>query len=540
MYKIVNDRDKFIKFYGHYRDRIWVGYNSRGYDQWIVKAILADFDPYAMNDWIINKDRKGHEFSNLLHSFPIINYDTQVGFRSLKELEGFMGSDIRECEVPFDIDRKLTKDELQSVISYCEHDVMETFRVFIETKSEFESHIGLIQEFGLPLTMMNKTKAQISAIILGANKIQRDDEFNIRYPDTINMGKYKDILNVYDNWSKNVRDYKELSFNYEIAKVPHTFGVGGLHGAIKGYIGEGTYLLADVSSYYPALMIEYDFLSRNVSNKARFKLIRDERLVLKAKRDPREYPRKIVINATFGASKDKYNNLYDPLQSNNICIGGQLLLVDLIEKLENHCEIIQSNTDGVLIKLYKNIDEPKIKRICDEWSKRTRMDLDFKRYNKVIQKDVNNYIMAGEKGVERKGAVKESTVLDRNLHIVKEAVVNYFLYGTSPEDTIMNSNSLMDFQGIVKVSHKYDYAWKDGKIYKERVFRFFASKEDSDGTLYKKHKSKDSLDKVARVPDKCFIDNTNIVDKTVPDKLDRQWYIDSAYSMIGDFVKGRK
>ncbi|MGL5717265.1 MAG: hypothetical protein ACRCX2_29910 [Paraclostridium sp.] len=52
-------------------------------------------------------------------------------------------------------------------------------------------------------------------------------------------------------------------------------------------------------------------------------------------------------NSTYGASKDKFNNLYDPLMANNVCITGQLLLVDLLEKLEkglgDKAMLIQSN-----------------------------------------------------------------------------------------------------------------------------------------------------------------------------------------------------
>ena len=39
-------------------------------------------------------------------------------------------------------------------------------------------------------------------------------------------------------------------------------------------------------------------------------------------------------NSTYGASKDKHNALYDPSMANNVCINGQLLIVDLLEKLE--------------------------------------------------------------------------------------------------------------------------------------------------------------------------------------------------------------
>jgi hypothetical protein len=46
-------------------------------------------------------------------------------------------------------------------------------------------------------------------------------------------------------------------------------------------------------------------------------------------------------NGTYGAMKDKHNSLYDPRQANNVCVAGQLLLLDLIEKLEDHCELLQ-------------------------------------------------------------------------------------------------------------------------------------------------------------------------------------------------------
>ena len=41
--------------------------------------------------------------------------------------------------------------------------------------------------------------------------------------------------------------------------------------------------------------------------------------------------------------------------ANNICINGQLLLIDLIEQIEKRfgdtCQLIQANTDGNLVKL---------------------------------------------------------------------------------------------------------------------------------------------------------------------------------------------
>lgn len=537
---IFNDVEKLQKFYDYYKNRIWVGYNSRNYDQWVIKAMLCGFNPYEMSDWIINKDRKGFEFSRLLNKFPILNYDCSVGFRSLKELEAFMGDDIRESNVPWDIDRKLTPTEMRDTIEYCKHDVMETFKVFVETMEEFESHIGLINEFKLGIENVNKTKAQLSALILGASKVTRKDEFDITLPDTLEMGKYQWIADWYLDWAKNSKSYETMSLSTDINGVPHTFGIGGLHGSRDNYFGEGTFIMADVASYYPAIMIEYGFLSRNVTDKSKFRKIRDERIIMKQNKDKRQQPRKIVLNSTFGASKDKYNNLYDPLQANNICIAGQLLLVDLLEKLDGKCELIQSNTDGILIKLYSDDDMDEIKSICDEWCKRTRMDLELDIYRKVIQKDVNNYIIIDEKGdVKRKGAyVKKLNSLDNDLPIVNKAVVEYLVNGVDIEDTILASNRLIDFQKITKVSSKYDYASHNGVILHEKVHRCFASMDSNDGTLFKKHKNKDTLDKTGGTPEHCFIDNSDISGKTVPTKLDKMWYINLAKDRVKGFLGG--
>ena len=550
MYQIVNDKAKFEKFYKHYKDRVWVGYNSRNYDQWVAKAILADFDPYLINDWIINQDRKGYEFSRLLNDFPILNYDcsgSQITLnRSLKELEGFMGHEIKESSVPFDIDRKLTNSEIQEVLKYCKHDVMETFEVFMHTIEDYESHVGLLQEFGLDISYISKTKAQLSAIILGASKREYKDEFDVSVPDTLQLGKYEWIKDWYLDWGKNVKDYDKMKLKTEVADVDHVFAIGGLHGSIDNHIGEGYYLMADVASYYPAIMIEYNYLSRNVSNPKKFTMIRDERIRMKAMKDKRQNPRKIVLNGTYGASKDKYNSLYDPLQANNVCIAGQLLLTDLIEKVETNCQLIQSNTDGIMVKLYDKNDDAKIRAICNEWEKRTRMDLEFEVYTKVFQKDVNNYIIIpdgelydskGKERFKRKGAwVKQLSPLDNNLPIVNKAIVDYFTQGISPEQTILGCDKLIDFQIITKVGRKYDYAYHNGKILHERVNRCFASKNQSDETLYKKHKSKVTLDKVANTPDNLFIDNSNVTEKSVPTNLDKQWYVNLAKDRIKQFM----
>ena len=50
---IINSRDELQALYDAHRADIWVGYNSRHYDQYILKSILCGLNPKEMNDWII-------------------------------------------------------------------------------------------------------------------------------------------------------------------------------------------------------------------------------------------------------------------------------------------------------------------------------------------------------------------------------------------------------------------------------------------------------------------------------------------------------
>ncbi|PGC86194.1 hypothetical protein [Bacillus toyonensis] len=530
----VNNEQALIDYYHEHKNEIWIGYNSRHYDQFILKAIICGFTPQAINEWIILDHKPGWKFYKDFWKVQLYNFDVMTNkFRSLKQLEGFQGHDIRETSVSFNISRKLTEEEIEEVIKYCRHDVHETMHIFMETITEFESQVELLKMFNLPLRNISKTKAQLSAFILDAKQpaVPRDDEFNFTFPNTLQINKYTEVLDFY----KENKDYNKV-LELNVAGVPHLFAWGGLHGARNNYYGEGYFLNIDVESYYPALMIEYDYLSRNIKDPAKFREVRDTRLKYKAAKDKRQAPLKIVINGTYGAMKDKYNGLYDPLMANNVCIAGMTLLLDLIEKLEPYCEIIQSNTDGVLVKLRHYDDYDLIDDICYEWEQRTRMGLEFDEFVKVIQKDVNNYILVDAEGnYKSKGAyVKKLNPLDYDLPIVNEAVVNYFVKGIDPEETIFNCTELVKFQKIVKISSKYSHARYGTRRMNEKVFRVFASVDENDKQLCK---VKDGIaEKIAYVPERCFIVNDDLDGKEIPSKLDYWWYWTLANKRIDDFL----
>ena len=534
---VVNDRDKLIEHYKAHAKEIYVTFNGRNYDDYIFKAIICGFDPWKMNEWIIVKERKGWEFSSLLQKVKLNSFDCMVGFNGLKTLEAFSGMSIHETSIPFDYDGDFTDEMIAEVLKYNEHDVLATIKVFMERKSEFDSYMGLLKLFNLPLSYLSKSKAQLSAIILGAKKRRYKDEFNISLPPTMRIEKYTNVVDYFLNgW-----DY-DTKLEIEIAGVPHVYGTGGIHGAIPNYFGEGEFLHVDVNSYYPSLMIRYpEFcMSRSGASVEKFKEIKNKRIAFKKQKDPRANALKIVLNSTYGAMKDTFNPLYDPRSANNVCVFGQLLLTDLIERLEGHCDLIQSNTDGLIVKLHGNEDE--VRRICKEWEDRTGMGLGYDRMTKICQKDVNNYIAVFENGkIEAKGAyVKDLDNLDYDLAIVNEAVRDYLLRKIPVENTILPCTDLRKFQKVVKLSSKYRWVEHEKGTSKEQFFnkcyRVFASKDPSDGRILKCDGVRNPA-KFGNTPDRCFIVNDDITASKTDrfPQLDKDYYVDIAKKRLEDF-----
>ena len=563
---IRNNVEELRQFYNACKDDIFISYNGRQYDQFILKGLLLGYDAGFINDQLIEHNKKGFQIIPKANQIHLNHFDCSTGFHSLKQLEAFMGSEIKESDVPFWLDRPMTEEEEKDLIKYCVHDVKETIKVFEKLRVEFDSHLGLIEAFNLDMTMFSKTKAQLSAHILGAEKTKnRGDEFEYRELDVLDINIYPEVIDWY--FKDENKDYSK-KLEIDLFGVPHIFAYGGLHGALPNYKADGIILCADVASLYPSIMINFDTLSRNVLSPEKFKEIRDKRLEYKAAKNPLQAPMKIVINGTFGASKDQFNPLFDPLQANLTCLYGQWLLLDLIEKVAPHCELIQSNTDGIFMKVSDRATVDKIKSLANEWEKRTNLELEWEEYSHIYQKDVNGYIIFDDNGnYKSKGSfVKKQNELDYDLPILNTALINYFVHNTPVEDTINNCTELRDFQKIVKLTSAYDEgAWKDctfskqpvlnektGKITKkmmwdegsgyrlqDKTFRVFASAREEDGALFKK-KSNKNPEKFANTSEKVFIDNENVLNKPIPEYLDRQWYIDMANDRIRQFLGIKK
>ena len=313
----------------------------------------------------------------------------------------------------------------------------------------------------------------------------------------------------------------------------------------------------DVASYYPHLMTLYGYTSRNIPSPEIFSEVLESRMKAKAAGDSATANAlKLVVNTTYGASLNKYNDLCDPLMGRSVCITGQLFLLELAQHLYTMVDdlrIVQLNTDGIMIE-FDDSQYDLVQEILDEWQKRTGFELEEDCIAQIAQKDVNNYVEVQPSGkFKTKGGYLVRGIapagafnVNNNATIVAKALVEYFVHGTPPEDTINSCDDIFQFQMIAKAGQKYREAYHmvDGeKVPVQKVNRIYATKDTRYGKLFKVKAENDSEAKIEMLPEHCIIDNDNHL--TIAD-VDKQFYIDMAKKRINDFMgikpekKGRK
>lgn len=545
-------------------DAVYIGFNSKHYDQYIVKGICADFSPQELkqlNDYII-AGNQGWQYP-LLNGFYFsfnnvdIRDDTQQGL-SLKAIEGHMGISIQETEVDFNLDRPLTQEELDQTIFYCKHDVDATEKLTEIRKDYLKNKINLGRMAGLTDTKaMAMTNGKLTAAMLKATAQKHDDERQYVYPDNLRREYIpQEVFDFFDRmYDPNISDaeYFKSKLEISVGECPVTIGFGGIHGAIPNYFWseqedpEEAIRNKDVGSYYPHLCTINGYTSRNIPSPQVYENVLESRMKAKAAGDiATANALKLVCNTTYGCLLNQYNDLYDPLMGRSVCISGQLYLLELAR----HCyqdipglKIVQLNTDGIMVQCRKEYLS-QLDEICDEWQSRTGFELETDSVIKIAQKDVNNYVEIQEGGkAKAKGGylVKGiSTVGAFNINnsccIVATALKEYFVNGTPVEETIENCNDIFQFQIIAKAGAKYKEAYHvvgDRKEQVQKVNRVYATADTKYGKLFKVKAEDDTTAKIESLPEHCIIDNDNQL--TIAD-VDKNFYIEMARKRVNDFM----
>lgn len=572
------------------------GFNNKHYDNHILKGVMVGLTPQEIkqiNDLIIVEKINGwdlpqlREYRVFFNSFDLMD-DCQDGV-SLKGIEAHLGIPIEETEVDFNLDRPWTEEELQLMIKYCCYDVDATEILYHIREGYLTNKANLAKARGIDVRQgLYMTNAKMTSVYLKAVKPEKpwEDEREYQYPDKL-LREYipQEVFDFFDRMHDYTIPSDELfssKLEIMVGVCPCTIAYGGVHGAIPTYTEEATETRSirnkDVASYYPHLMTlplsegkEYGFCSRNIpSPQVYVDTLNDRVKAKKAGDTATANALKLVLNTTCGAmlnGKDghAFNDLYDPLMGRSVCITGQLFLLELSEHLIRECptlKIIQLNTDGIMVSL-DNTDEPKWQEITQEWQDRTGFELEEDFIKKIVQKDVNNYVevpvdggkpkvKGGQlvRGILTNGNIDFTTMglppwdnmtggafnINNNAVIVAKAIKDYFVNGTTPEETINGSNRILDFQLISKVGGKYSACYQmvgEDKIPVQKVNRVYAVRDTRCGTLYKTHAVTGADSKVPSLPTHCLVDNNNNLDISV---VDRNWYIKLAWKYIKDFL----
>ena len=541
---------------------VYIGFNSKFYDQYIIKAIASDLSPQEIkqvNDWII-AGNQGWECPMLRDQYFRFNNvdikdDMQMGL-SLKAIEGHLGMNIKETEVSFDLDRPLTEEELRQTIHYCKHDVDATHELmklradYLKTKKNLGKRAGIDE-----VKSLAATNAKLTAMMLRAERKEWDDGREYVYPANLDTAVIpKPILDFFETiHDKSIPDEVlfKTSFEIEIGGMLCKYAWGGVHGSLTGYYEEATedrvIQNRDVSSLYPSLIEIYNYLSRNVPDPELFYAIKRDRIQAKHNGDKQTAKDlKLPLNTVSGAQENKYNDLYDPLPTRSLRISGQLFLTVLTMRLLNACrtiKLLNLNTDGLMYSIDKS-ELALVDEIAHAWEAETKFELETDDVQKVWIKDVNNLLMIKTDGeVKTVGgylnygiSVKGAWAINNNMVIVKKALIEYFVNGTPVEETINGCNDIFQFQLIAKAGVKYREAYHlvDGeKVPVQKVNRVYATKDERYGKLFKVKAENDSTAKIEMLPEHCIIDNDNHL--TIDD-VDKTFYIEMAKKRINDFL----
>lgn len=551
------DLNEIREFYESHKNCIWIGHNNAGYDNFILQAIVngaSEQKVKAVNDDIIMRGKKPW------FRLPLYYYDLMSRHVcQLKAIEAFVGKNISETEIDFNLNRKLTDEEKRKVESYNRDDLDQTYDDLNFLMPEFSLRLEIIKEFNLPMSCLSVTGTRLAEEVLHAEKIPDIAKW-YKAPTiwpTLQV-KNQDIIRFYI--SEKWRDGETLTCT--LCGTEHKLAAGGIHGCEKKCHYDWAFYF-DVSGYYNLIMINLDLLPRSISPEYRkyYEEMYHTQLKLK-KTDPHKRSAyKEILLSVFGAMNNEYCRFYDPYNGDLVRLSGEMYLVDLLEKLEGKVKVVQSNTDGVIAYPLEGTTEQEIIDIINEWQNRTKFVLKLEKIYDIYQRDVNCYMYRDANGeVHTLGeAVKDygkwewpfwkDSFKAKEPMIVATGICEFFLNGKEPEQVVReNQDNLRMFQYICrKLSFDYmEYESTDltlgqtSIVRLQNVNRAFALKDDKTRGMVYKRKWDGKKAKVSNLPDSVFVYNDEILSTEAKEhlkpRIDYDYYVTRIQERILEFV----
>ena len=487
-------------------NKIFAGYNNIHYDNPIINYIIDYYNVMKDKTYIeicksifnlsktILNSKEGEEgiwkkwkYQQWFESFDILTmlYSTQLRV-GLKEMQVTMQYPNVQ-EFVYDWDIPLVESKFDEMIQYNINDVESTSELLDRCKKAVELRIAIEDEYGV--RVLSKDGVNIGMKIITQKYLEKTgqtwwDIKDLRSPmDKIPLKdvilpfvKYdspilKDML---DTLKKQTVSPGRKGYEYKFIfnNLRYTIGVGGIHSVNDPEIiipKEDEYLIdCDVASLYPSMLIQHKFYPKHLGPEFLeiYSKIREERLEAKHNGNKvKNETLKLALNGLSGNLQNEHNFCYSPFAVMQIRVNGQLLLLMLAEKLvEIGCKIIQANTDGLFLICKKNKYE-EYQKVCKEWEKLTKLELEEDRFEAMYQYAINDYIAVKEgyhktkdkKLIKTKGMFITEVLLGKGLSpkIIPEAIINYFVDNIPVEETIKNCRDIRKFLKAEKTVQKY-------------------------------------------------------------------------------------
>lgn len=274
------------------------------------------------------------------------------------------------------------------------------------------------------------------------------------------------------------------------------FGQGGAHASLLSTIVKADDYFkvedADVSSFYPNMAISNKIYPLHLGETfcTIYKDVYVQRQSFK-KGTSENAIMKLALNGVFGDSGSEFSPFFDSSFLLKITINGQLSLCLLAERLLEipELQIIQVNTDGITVKYPRKYEE-KYYKVCDDWQKHVKLELEYADYESMHIANVNNYIAKYTNGkIKLKGAYVSDELgwhQNHSAKVIQMAASAEMLDGIPVEEFIRNHKNKYDFllrtkvprsSSLVLLTQLDDEGLEFEETKLQNICRYYACKE---------------------------------------------------------------
>ena len=422
---------------------VFAGFNNINYDNLIATACIDNWpqeDVYALNYAIMHgvyepiHGESYTDFQDLRFRLPGVwtfarrawdagrdlppapkmsEQGVKIPPMSLKKWEKFNGLKVVKSPIPFTHPLPLTADEAARLAEYNKYDVAATVRMACQSLiGEWETRCGFAEMLGEKKFGWHKTFTKLAAELFVTNPDKKVDGADTSWRQTVTQIpkclRVEKNLSVLSYMSRPLFELEQVALSTQINGLPHTFQIGGAHSVNERAVFKGDIWDIDVGGMYPSIMALFNLCSRTM-DAAAYDKVRLARMQM-AKSDWRRNVYKKALNSTYGGMLDPFSTLFDPAKGRQVCVLGQLFIVDLLEKLEPYTQLIQTNTDGVYVMPTSPENAVHAKAEVEAFERRTGLVMEIDHYVAMYQRNVNNYIAVRADGTEKiKGSAFHST-----------------------------------------------------------------------------------------------------------------------------------